>query len=48
MRHFGRVLAFGGVLAVVLAFAGPSEVVAQKKKNIPAADNGYGATDAEL
>jgi hypothetical protein len=47
MRHFGRVLAFGGVVAVVLALAGPSEVVAQKKKNIPVADNGYGATDAD-
>lgn len=45
MRHLGRVLGFGCVLAIVAAFAAPPEVVAQKKKNAKAvADNGYGAT----
>jgi hypothetical protein len=49
MWHIGRVLAFGGALTLVVALCGPSEVMAQKKKNQPppVADNGYGATEAD-
>src|SRR6478609_9597697 len=42
MWHLARVLAFGGVLAVVAALSAPSEVIAQKK-NKGKVDNGYAA-----
>jgi hypothetical protein len=46
MSHFGRVLGFGGLLAMLMALA-TSDVVAQKKKDAKAKDDAPVATDAD-
>jgi hypothetical protein len=46
MRQMGRVLGFGGLLAILIALA-PSDVVAQKKKDGKDKDKYPAATDAD-
>lgn len=46
MSHFGRVLGFGAMLAVLVALA-PSDVSAQKKKDAKTKEDAPAATDAD-